>query len=85
MELEPANSPRNANKRAAERSPSEAGDERESKKPKTDHVTAPSAPVAVKRDRENATVLVAGLPPSATEDDLRKLFRDVSMRALLYA
>lgn len=32
-----------------------------------------------KRDREHASMMVSGLPPSAGESDLRKLFEDVCL------
>ena len=32
---------------------------------------------SLKRDRENSTVFVADVPASATEDDLKALFKDV--------
>ncbi|EJT99026.1 hypothetical protein DACRYDRAFT_24111 [Dacryopinax primogenitus] len=37
---------------------------------------APAEPAYLKRDRENSSVLVSGLPMDATEDALRQLFRD---------
>ncbi|KZO99622.1 hypothetical protein CALVIDRAFT_534036 [Calocera viscosa TUFC12733] len=37
---------------------------------------APVAPQALKRDRENSSVFVSGLPQEATEEDLQQLFRD---------
>ena len=33
----------------------------------------------MKRDRENTTMLVGGLPSTASEEDLQKLFRDVRL------
>lgn len=67
--------------------------EPDSKRSKTEHEptapeqpdAAPSQPVAsnstapIKRDRENTTVIVGGLPPSAGEDDLKRLFGDVRL------
>ena len=44
------------------------------------HLTAPTN---LKRDRENATVLVKNLAPETTEKRLRQYFRDVSPAALL--
>ena len=40
------------------------------------------APPTLKRDRENATVVVKNLPPKITETRLRQYFRDVSSVAL---
>lgn len=45
----------------------------DSKRPKTVH----QPPANLKRDRENATVLVGGFAPNATEEDLRNTFKDV--------
>ena len=42
----------------------------------------PTAPMILKRDRENATVLVKNLAPETTEKRLRQYFRDVSLTAL---
>ena len=42
----------------------------------------PTAPTILKRDRENATVLVKNLAPETTEKRLRQYFRDVSPVAL---
>ena len=44
-------------------------------------IKSPSTPqllTASFRDRENCTVFVSDLPESASEDDLRTLFKDVS-------
>lgn len=35
--------------------------------------------LALKRDRENCTVFVSELSPNASEQDLRGLFKDVSI------
>ncbi|KIJ45650.1 hypothetical protein M422DRAFT_29753 [Sphaerobolus stellatus SS14] len=43
-----------------------------SKRPKLDE----KAPAFLKRDRENSTVFVSGLPAGTTDDDLVKLFKD---------
>ena len=81
-----------SNKRPAD-TLSEAGDVPDNKKQKTGNSTyyilvqiTESAESDIdhesssklKRDRENSTMLVAGLPVDATEDDLQKLFKDVS-------
>lgn len=42
------------------------------------NTSIPNAPPAVKRDRENATVMVRNLPLSASEAKVRQFFRDVS-------
>ena len=37
----------------------------------------------IDRDRENSTVFVSNLPPEVTDDDLKRLFKDVSYDYLL--
>lgn len=51
------------------------------KKLKQEQSPAPAG--EVKRDRENSTVFVAGLPKDTEEAAVRKLFRDVSFTAWL--
>lgn len=53
----------------------------ESTEPQIEEQHLAAAP-ALKRDRENATVVVKNLPPATTETRLRQYFRDVSPVAL---
>ncbi|KAF4617844.1 hypothetical protein D9613_006080 [Agrocybe pediades] len=59
--------PDRGTKRHAEEEPSEETH----KKARTE-----AKPATLKRDRENATVFVSGLPETVTEDDLTNLFKD---------